>query len=149
MSTLVYARLLFGSLLFVTPFRFIVLPLQHSHIASLSLGISASFLMGQTSVHCISHSIQLLTCLSHFVLVICHLITQRTHDIIGRTQYIDHNAYELEPSALVSCFHPTSDIDHLVVSPLHQTPLLIVAPILHRPLHTRLYSEHRLICRYC
>jgi hypothetical protein len=105
--------------------------------------------MGQTSVHCISHSIQSLTHLSHFVLVICHLITQRTHDIIGRIQYIDHNAYELEPSALVSCFHPTSDIDHLVVNSLHQTPVLLVALTLHRPLHTRLYSEHQLICRYC
>jgi hypothetical protein len=110
------------------PFRFIVLPLQHSHLASLSLGILASFLMRQTSVHCISHSIQLLTHLSHFALVIRHLITQRTYDIIGRIQYIDHNAYKLEPSALVSCFHPTSDIDHLVVDSLHQTLYSLLFP---------------------
>jgi hypothetical protein len=146
---LVYAHLLFGSLLFVTPFRLIVLPVQHSHPASLSLGISASLLMGQTSMHCISHSIQLLTHLSHFVLVIRHFITQHTYDIIGRIQYIDHNAYELEPSALVSCFHPQSDINHLAVNSLHQTSLLIVVLILHIPLHARLYSEQRLICRYC
>jgi hypothetical protein len=62
----------------------IVLPSQHSHHTSLSLGNLASFLMGQTSVHCISHSIHLLTHLSHSVLVICHLITQRTYDVIGR-----------------------------------------------------------------
>jgi hypothetical protein len=88
------------------PSRPIVLPSQHSHHTSLSLGNLASFLMGQTSVNCICHSIHLLTHLSHFVLVICHLITQRTYDVIGRIQYIDHNAYKLEPSALVSCFHP-------------------------------------------
>jgi hypothetical protein len=52
--------------------------------ASLSLGILASFLMGQTSVHCISHSIHLLIHPYSLVLVIVYYYSVSIDDIIGK-----------------------------------------------------------------